>query len=186
VLLPAFLVHAESFKPPQLGAPEARIGGGTRGIKIPDSSKQAHNIQLLATKKIGLSSSATPTLYWYAPKSSSGNVTLTVRLNENEPLLEKNIGTIKKAGIQTVDLADYGVSLVAGQDYTWSINTVGSAKQEAHALIRYVVPATPLTDAAQMTKEGYWYDAVAQLIKTKSPHTTEFLQHEGINIRMGK
>ncbi len=192
VLLPVFSAQAEQailFKPPQLGAPEVRVGGGTRGIQGID--KQANKIQLLAAKQIGLTSSATPTLYWYAPKSSASNVKITVSLGENEPLLEKNIDAIKTHGIQTVRLADYGVSLAAGQDYTWSIAVVGdseqsSAAQFANATIRYVIPATPLTDVAQMAEAGYWYDTVTTLVETKSPQLEKFLQQEGINIKTGK
>ena len=187
-LLPVSLAYAEQpipFTPPQLGAPEARVGGGTRGLKIANNSKQANNIQLLATKQIGLSSSATPTLYWYAPKQLSNDVKITVRSTDNKPLLEKTIGKIKSAGIQVIHLTDYGVSLVEGQDYTWSIAT-GSKVGTANATIRYTPSATALTDASQMAEAGYWYDAVSKLIETKSPQLTEFLQHEGINIKADK
>ena len=196
-VIPSLSVHAEPpvvFKPPQSGAPTSgTVGGGTRSINLKDlsaASKQESNIQLLATKKIGLSSSVAPTLYWYTPKSSSDTVKLTIRQNENAPLLEKNIGTIKKAGIQTIHLADYGVNLVAGQDYTWSITVAGKSKHhsaaEASASIRYELPATPLTEATQMSDAGYWYDAVKQLIETNSPDLNSFLQHEGISITVNK
>jgi hypothetical protein len=192
-LLPTFSVQAESpvvFKPPQSGAPTTgTVGGGTRGIAA--HNKQENKIQLLATKKIGLTSSATPTLYWYASKSSTDDIKLTIRSKENVQLLEKNIGAIKAAGIQTIHLSDYGVSLAAEQDYTWSITVENNAKnssaaQFADATIRYTVPTTPLTDATLMAEAGYWYDAVNQLIETNSPQLESFLQQEGINITIGK
>jgi hypothetical protein len=188
-LLPTLSAHAEQaimFKPPQLGAPSTpTVGGGTRGIS--GLKKPVATIQLLASKKTGLSSSATPTLYWYMPKVSANNVKLTVRQDENTALLEKNIGAVKTAGLQTIHLADYGMSLTAGQDYTWSITVEGDPEQGAadlfaSAVIRYVVPVTPLKDVAQMAAEGYWYDTVAQLVDTKSPQLNPFLQREGIKI----
>lgn len=191
-LLPSFSTQAEepiNFKPPQLGAPETRIGGGTRAIS--GINKPKNKIQLLATKQIGLTSSATPTVYWYAPKTSSDSVKLTVRSGEDEPLLETNIGAVKTTGVQTVQLADYGVSLAPDKDYIWSITVVGNPEQGAadqfsSAIIRYTVPATPLTDTAQMAEAGYWYDTVAQLVETKSPQLDKLLQQEGISIKTGK
>jgi hypothetical protein len=71
VLLPTQAIYAErsiAFKPPQLGTPAARVGGGTRSIqKALDQAKllsTEQHIQLLAANKTALTSSATPTLYF--------------------------------------------------------------------------------------------------------------------------
>lgn len=191
-LLPLSLAYAEQtilFKPPQLGAPAIRVGGGTRAIS--GLTKQAPKIQLLATKQIGLTSSATPTLYWYAPKDSGDNAKITLYQGENEPLLEKSISIVKTTDIQAVNLADYGINLIAGQDYTWSITVAGDSEKGkadlfANAVIRYTPSATPLTDAAKMAEAGYWYDTVAKLIETKSSQLDGLLKQEGINIKAGK
>lgn len=186
-LLPILSAHAEqepSFKPPQLGAPETRIGGGTRAIS--GLKKQASKIQLLASKQIGLTNSATPTLYWYAPENLSKNVTLTIRLDENTPLLEKNLGVIKTSGIQAVHLTDYEVSLVAGQDYTWSITVESASKNSAPQLVSATIRYTPAATPPANEEADYWYDTVSNLIETQSPRLDEFLQNEGISIKTGK
>lgn len=191
-LLPIASAHAEKtilFKPPQLGAPAIRVGGGTRAIS--GLIKQAPKVQLLAAKQLGLTSSATPTLYWYAPNNSGDNAKITVYQGDNEPLLEKNISIVKTTDIQAVNLADYGINLVANQDYIWSITVAGNSEKGktdlfANAVIRYTPLATPLTDVAKLAAAGYWYDTVAQLIKTKSPQLDGFLKQEGINIKAGK
>jgi hypothetical protein len=174
------------FKPPQRGAPATRVGGGTRGI-----GKQSTQIQLLASEQTGLTSQATPTLYWYASSTTPHDVEVTVRLDENEPLLEKNIGAIKTPGIQAIHLADYGVTLTPGKDYTWSVAVVTDPKQRsadlfASAVIRLQKPAALLTDVAQMAAAGYWYDTISQLVESKSPQLSELLQQEGISITTDK
>lgn len=192
ILLPAFSAQAEQpiiFKPPKLGAPATTVGGGTRGIS--GLKKQATKIQLLAPKQVGLSSSASPTLYWYMPKSSPDNVKLTVREDDDKILLEKNLGVVKTAGIQTIHLADYNISLKPEKNYTWSITVEGDPEQGAmdlfaSAAIRYTVPVKPLTDPAQMAESGYWYDTVERLTETKSPHLDGLLQQEGIRIKVGE
>lgn len=192
-LLSAFAVQAErtlSFTPPQLGAPEARVGGGTRGILLNKPSHQAASagqVQLLAANKTGLSSLPSPTLYWYASSIPTYDVELTVQQGNNKPLLKKNIGKIKTAGTQAIRLADYGVSLVEGEDYTWSVALITDPKQRSadlliDATVRYQKPTTPITDAAQMTAAGYWYDAVSDLVEKKSPKLQELLLQEGISI----
>jgi hypothetical protein len=186
------------FNPPQsVGAPARSTGSATRG-DLEEKAKQiqqpsvAEQIQLLATKQTKLTALATPTLYWYASNTSPYNVKITVWQGENEPLLEKNIGTIKTAGIQTIRLADYGVTLTAGQTYSWSVAVSTDPKNPSgdllvNATIRYEKPAKPLTDIEQQTKAGYWYDAVAQLAEAKKlPQLQDLLNKEGIAVTVTK
>jgi hypothetical protein len=197
LLSPTFLAHAErsiAFKPPQLGTPGARIGGGTRSIK--NALAQANIIsveqaQLFASNHTGLTSLAAPTLYWNVSGIPPYEVEITVQQGENQPILKKNIGIVKTTGIQAIRLADYGVRLIAGQNYTWSVAFITDSEQRsadllADSTIRYETPAKPLTDTAQMAKAGYWYDAVAQLVETKSPQLPELLRKEGIAITVSK
>jgi hypothetical protein len=189
-LLPSFSVQAERaiiFTPPQMGAPASRIGGGTRSIKQAlQPLVVTEQIQLLASRQTGLSSLATPTLYWYASSIPPYSVEISVLSNDNKPLLKKNIGLIKTAGFQAIRLADYGVKLTAGQNYTWSVALITNPTQRnadllANATIRYQAPSAPLSNIAQMSQSGYWYDAVAQSIETNSPSLQELLQQEDIN-----
>jgi hypothetical protein len=199
-LSPCFSVQAEqvaTFKPPQLGAPASSTGkGGTRNpfnqTKQTQQPLVAEQIKLLAVKQTGLTALATPTLYWYASNVSPYNVEITVQQGENEPLLEKNIGVIKTAGIQTIRLADYGVTLTAGQNYNWSVAVITdptkrSADLMVNATIRYEKPTVTLTDIEQKTKAGYWYDAVAQLAEAKNlPQLQDLLNKEGIAVTVTK
>jgi hypothetical protein len=193
ILSPIFSAQAEraiQFKPPQLGAPNARIGGGTRSIGKLLNQPQftgTEQVQLLAASQTGLTSRATPTLYWYASSVPPYTIEITIQQGGNQPLLKKNIGIIRSAGIQAIRLADYGVTLANEKDYTWSVALVSDPAQRAtdliaNATIRYETPSTALTDIAQMQATGYWYDAVAQLVESKSPQLSEFLRQENISI----
>jgi hypothetical protein len=197
VLLPTEAVHAEravAFKPPQLGNPAARIGGGTRSIK--KALAQAHvagveQIQLFASNKTGLTSQATPTLYWNISNALPYDIEITVQQGDNQPLLKKNIGQIKTKGTQSISLADYGVSLVEGKDYTWSVTLITDPAKSSGDLvvdstIRYKALNKPLTDATELSKAGYWYDAVAQLVEANSPQLPALLNQEGIATAVSK
>jgi hypothetical protein len=189
-LLPSFVAQAErsiSFTPPQLGAPQARVGGGTRGILGSPAAISTGQLQLLAANQTGLSSLPSPTLYWHISSVPAYSVEVTIQQGNNKPLLKKNIGLIKSTGIQVIRLADYGVKLTEGQDYNWSVALITDPKQRSadllvDASIRYQKSATPMTDVTQMTNAGYWYDAVAELVETKSPRLQELLLQEGISI----
>lgn len=192
-LSPIFSVQAErdiQFKPPKLGAPDARVGGGTRSITKALSQVQAstsEQIQLIAANQTRMTSQAAPTLYWYASNIPPYEVEITVQQGTGKPLLKKNIGVIKSVGIQSIRLADYGVALTSGQTYIWSVALITDSAHRANDLlanstIRYEKSSAPLTDVAEMDAAGYWYDAAAQLVESKSPQLVEFLQKEGINI----
>jgi hypothetical protein len=143
-------------------------------------------IQLLAANYTGLSSLASPTLYWYASYAAPYNVEITVQSKAGKTVLKKNIGSVKSAGIQAIRLADYGVNLVEGEDYTWSIAVIANTAQPSNLLadanVRYQKTASPLNDITQMITAGYWYDAVSELLETKSPQLQDVLVQEGISI----
>ena len=170
------------FKPPQLGAPIDRVGGGTRDIsKLLNKALTAGHIQLLASRKTGLTSSASPTLYWHTATIPTESMELTIQ-TEGKTILKKTLDAIKTAGLQKIQLTNYGVKLIEGQDYIWSISTSKESLVQTGATIRYQQSSTASTNIEDMINAGYWYDAVNQLINSNSPKLNEFLKQEGINI----
>lgn len=177
--------HAEgllTYKPPQTGAPQTRVGGGTRGF-FPKPK-----IQVLAPYHMALTSQAQPVLYWYWAQPSQETVEITlVKDAADIPLLKKQLPLIAKAGLQSIHLADYGVSLQTGDDYHWSVTVINNSGQHsgdsvASATLRYQTPITPLTSAEQQAKAGYWYDALQQLIESHSPLANNLLKQVGIQV----
>ena len=168
------------YQPPRgLGAPSAgrRVGGGTRG-----TNKSVPILSVLAPGHTGLTVREQPDLYWFASDVVTNPVELTLTLEKGDaPVLEKPLPAPTKAGIQRVRLSDYGVKLIPGERYTWSIALVLDPKRRSKDVIAVGaierveradmnLAAAPTTDAFyRLAADGLWYDAVmaiSELIDT--------------------
>jgi len=171
------------YQPPRgLGAPSAgrRVGGGTRG-----TNKSIPILSVLAPGHTGLTVREQPDLYWFASDVVTNPVELTLTLEKGDtPLLEKRLPVPTKAGIQRVRLSDYGVKLIPGERYIWSIALVFDPKRRSKDIIAMgtierveradmnpaALAAAPTTDAFyRFAADGLWYDAVmviSELIET--------------------
>ena len=162
------------YQPPRgLGAPSAgrRVGGGTRG-----TNKSVPILSVLAPGHTGLTVREQPDLYWFASDVVTNPVELTLTLEKGDaPLLEKPLTAPLKAGIQRVRLSDYGIKLVPGERYNWSIALVLDPKRRSKDIIAVgaierveradmnpaFLAAAPTTDTLyRFAAEGLWYDAV--------------------------
>ncbi|MEO7940626.1 MAG: DUF928 domain-containing protein, partial [Burkholderiaceae bacterium] len=107
------------YKPPMRGAPARRVGGATRG----DGDKDLV-LQVLAPEQTGLTEQAQPTLYWYVSKPATMAVELTLIADAAEtPVLARNV-SVTQAGVQSVDLAQLGITLRPDTDYEWFVSVV--------------------------------------------------------------
>ncbi len=159
------------YQPPRgLGAPSAgrRVGGGTRG-----TNKSVPILSVLAPGHTGFTIREQPDLYWFASDVVTNPVELTLTLEKGDtPLLEKPLPVPLKAGIQRVRLSDYGVKLIPGERYSWSIALVLDPKHRSKDIIAMGaiervertginLAAAPTTDAFyRFAADGLWYDAV--------------------------
>jgi hypothetical protein len=162
------------YQPPRgLGAPSAgrRVGGGTRG-----TNKSVPVLSVIAPGHTGLTVREQPDLYWFASEVVTNPVELTLTLEKGDaPLLEKPLPAPTRAGIQRVRLSDYGVKLIPGERYTWSIALVLDPKRRSKDIIAVgaiervertdmnpaLLTAAPTTDALyRFAADGLWYDAV--------------------------
>lgn len=164
---------AFAYKPPLRGAPARRVGGATRG-----SSDTGLVLNVLAPEQTGLTTKAQPTLYWFASRPSTTTIELTVIAETAElPVLSKNL-TESPGGVQSIDLAQLGVTLAPDTDYEWFVSVVSDTRQRSKDVtsggtIRRVTadPALLARIAATGEREvpriyaeaGLWYDAVAAL-----------------------
>jgi Domain of Unknown Function (DUF928) len=171
------------YQPPRgLGAPAAgrRVGGGTRG-----TNKSVPILSVLAPGHTGLTAREQPDLYWFASDVVTNPVELTLTLEKGDtPILEKRLAVPTKAGIQKVCLSDYGVKLIPGERYNWSIALILDPKRRSKDIIAVgsierveraemnpaALAAAPTTDAFyRLASDGLWYDAVmaiSELIET--------------------
>jgi hypothetical protein len=159
------------YRPPLRGAPQVRVGGGTRG-----TADQVAILQVLAPDHVGLTTQAQPTLYWYAHTPVAAHFEFALIDDEGiEPLLEIEAGSEKVSGIQQIDLGDHGISLAADVPYQWSValvtdETSRSADVIASGVIERIEPGEGLVGRIRRTEgenlvgayasEGIWYDAL--------------------------
>jgi hypothetical protein len=155
------------YKPPQLGAPSGRIGGGTRGL--PNESP----LILIAPNHTGLTSKESPTLYWHSSKPNLHTVEFSlVQQNNNHILLEKTI-QVSSSGFRNLRLRDYGVVLQPGVKYRWLVTMIaneGSSSEDviASGCIQHQPLGHRLVSAEDYAQASYWYDAVEILMNDAS------------------
>lgn len=161
-----------SYKPPQGNVPQS-FGAGTRGATI-------HSVDLLAPKHTALTTQAQPVLYWYLSKQETQTFHFVLTKEDNQELVfEKNLPAIEKIGLQQISLADFGVELNANEEYRWTLEVDDNI--EGSATLKYTPPATTLKTVEALAQEGYWYDALQQLVEKHSPQANELLKQININ-----
>ena len=111
---------AAPFKPPVDSAPDARVGGGSRGI-----GSALPLLAVLAPKQIGFTLHAQPSLYWAVSNAANKIVKFTMVYTDwslgTDPILETEIKAPQN-GINVVDLAKHQVNLKPGVEYQWSLS----------------------------------------------------------------
>ena len=109
------------YQLPKVGKPRGRIGGGRRGAMGP-----AAELHALVPDHVGQTASAQPSLYWYLAEPA-GEVAFELTLIDStsiDPLVDVRLDRPTRAGLQRVRLADFGVELLPGQEYQWSVAAV--------------------------------------------------------------
>jgi hypothetical protein len=195
-LLPSSSIADETtltYKPLVSGAPNTRVGGGSRGSRgsrgIDDS---APILNVLAPNHTGYTIDSQPTIYWSISKLVDRPIKLTMAYTDftlgTEPVIETEIKMPKKTGVQAIDLKDINwkipqQGLIPQIEYQWSIAIMMDEQQSSNDIVASGtierVPQ-PLADqvAAKIAKEtdqkqqvaiyaenGIWYDAIDQLSK---------------------
>ena len=166
-------VSVPIYKPPRVGAPAGRVGGGTRG------TGDLPTLSVLAPDHIGLTTQEQPSLYWYLSQPTTHPIELSVIDPQSiSPLLETQLQLHTRSGIQQVRLADYGVRLKPGMTYRWFVTLIPDPHSRskdvvAGGLIERIEPSealrAKLTQADQAEKPsiyaeaGLWYNAVAAI-----------------------
>jgi hypothetical protein len=137
------------------------------------------SIQILAPDHLGYTTEEQPTLYWYLAEPTTTRIVFTIRDETSvQPLVDVELTSPAKAGVQPVRLAEHGVKLRPGASYQWFISlvpdparrskdfTVGAwiSRREPDAALR-----ARLAEAKNGRKEsiyaqsGLWYDAIGVL-----------------------
>jgi hypothetical protein len=175
---PLFLFAADAtfpvYSPPSRGAPGGRIGGGTRG-----GGQNVFVLSVLAPDHSAFTTTGQPSLYWYISKPTSLPVELTVMDPQGiKPILETQLPSPTKAGIQRVRLADYNVHLAPGAAYRWFVAVVPDADRRSKDILAggaiervdlqedvkaKVAKASDKELPFVYAQAGLWYDALKSI-----------------------
>ncbi|MDQ2697114.1 MAG: DUF928 domain-containing protein [Pseudomonadota bacterium] len=163
---------SQVYRPPLRGAPKTRTGGATRG----PGTAAAVDLEVLAPDHTGRTLKAQPVLYWYLSRPVDLPVEVTLVDEESlATVLEKTLPAPDRGGIQRLSLADHGVRLQPGVEYSWHVALVADPDQRsqditASATILYQAPSAALQRALDnanpaslptvLAAEGIWYDAI--------------------------
>jgi hypothetical protein len=136
-------------------------------------------VYVLAPEHAGLTSQPQPVLYWYLsrPVRASYEFVLIAE-TDYEPLIEITLLGVESSGIQSIALADLGVSLKPDIQYQWSVAIVLDKQQRsgdilASGMIEYVEPPAAIMNRVANAEgeerirhyagAGLWYDALQSL-----------------------
>jgi hypothetical protein len=182
------------YKPPARGAPAGRVGGGTRGLRpLP--------LAALSPEHTGLTISAQPALYYFAPGSAGVRLALRPAGDPgSQPLVDQELPAPRRPGIQRLELKTLGVTLAPGVEYRWSIASTGNAKDNSSGNIRRIEPSAELLRRLSATagrqrysmlaREGLWYDALDEVSRAvdaapsdpaPARHRAALLEQIGLN-----
>lgn len=159
------------YQPPRRGAPARdRVSSGiTRGATALPTPLA------LAPDHVGLTVSASPSLFWHIDAVPDEGVALIFAITDDKsvtPLVEAGLDTLDKAGIQRLRLADHGVKLDLEVEYMWSIALVSDADSRSKDIVsmgfirRVARPealAAESRDGVDLAQAGIWYDALEAL-----------------------
>ena len=166
------------YKLPSVGKPRRRVGGGRRG-----PASELPKVFTLVPDHVGLTVSEQPHLYWYLSPDGPGTVAFELTLIDEEsidPLVDARISRPAQAGLQRLDLSEYGVSLALGQEYQWSVSLIANGDERSLDVvstgwIERVTPSEALRASLQQTppeqraavygEAGIWYDMVTSLVE---------------------
>jgi hypothetical protein len=163
------------YHPPKKLTPRARVGGGLRGT---DGSDPV--IVALVPDHVGLTVKKTPVLNWFLSKPTIYPLKFTlINVGSVTPMHEGLIPTPAHAGIQSINLKDWGLVLEPDVQYRWFISAVRDPDSPSKDIVAggmiercefndCLVFKPILTCDGQQSvtgnaASGFWYDAMACL-----------------------
>jgi hypothetical protein len=169
------------YQPPRRGAPaRERVGAGiTRGATAQPTPLA------LAPDHVGLTVSASPSLFWHIDAVLGEGVALVFTITDESsvtPLAEVGLDAPSKAGIQRLRLADHAIELKPEVEYMWSIALVTDADNRSSDVVsagfirrvaRPAALAAESRDGVDFAQAGIWYDALEALSDEVNTHPND-------------
>ena len=174
------------YRPPSRGAPVVRVGAGSRGV---NDGEKVPILMALVPEHLALSASEQPVLYWFISSPHPGDVQVSIsREDRVDPVFETNLGPAVAAGFHRLDLADQGVTLEPGIEYSWFVTLIlnPDVRSKDHPMGGAIVVEprgaevkgemqgeTALDQAVELAHAGYWHDAIDALGRAIEAHPND-------------
>ena len=174
------------YTPPKRGAPLARVGGGSRGV-----DDGLPYISVITPDHVGYTSMSAPVLYWYISEDMKTRFEFALINDDDiEPMVEVTSEQMMTAGLNSMNLADHGVTLQPGVAYQWSVALVSDENKRSSDIVSSgQIELLEMTEeqkalledvggeerVAILAREGYWYDtfdSMSRLIADDPDNTT--------------
>ena len=166
------------YKPPLLGAPRLRVGGGVRGAGNSDTPV----LQVLAPLQTGRTTLAQPILYWHLDQPTNHAVEITVMEAEGvSPLIREILASPVTGGLHAFRLANQHLEI--GKEYEWFVAVILDPAQRSKdilaggGLLRVAASpslqgelghAKPGEAGLIYARSGLWYDAIKAMLEGAS------------------
>ncbi len=165
------------YQPPLRGAPDRRIGGGTRGGSI--------DLSVVAPKQSAWTSQDQPKVYWFISAiPEQGHLAFSLsKASAAKPSYAASIPVPNTSGIQSYQLAEY--RLEPRVEYVWSVSlSFDQDEDRADQVATGGIVYQPLPQdqklrwgglsedelALLQARSGYWYDAIESVTKLIDGH----------------
>jgi outer membrane biosynthesis protein TonB len=174
---------APSYAAP--GPSDAELARLRRPSVVRAGAAPTPRIQVLAPDHVGLTTEASPTLYWTLSESTDLRVELVVTDERAEtPILDQALDGAR-AGTHALRLASFGISLAPGVTYRWYATLVPDPEERTSEVvsggaIRRVDPAPDLVRALEesdpgrrahvLAGAGFFYDALDTVSRWTAEH----------------
>ena len=163
------------YKPPKKLSPRARVGGGLRGTDGSDPVLVA-----LVPDHVGLTVKKSPVLNWFLSKQTTYPLKFTlIDIRSVIPMHEGLISIPDHAGVQSINLKDWGLALEPDVQYRWYISAIRNPDSPSRDIVAGGVIercefSTCLVEmevdlscdrqsVLRNALRGFWYDAMACL-----------------------
>jgi hypothetical protein len=187
---------AQQYVPRDRGLPGRREGGGTRGDCLRSASANPTRpttlTALMPDKNLGLTTSDTPTLFWYVPENAASAAEFILMDENDSEVYKARFRVTGEAGIISLSLPEEAglPPLAVGKDYHWSFALICSTQEtsdnsgiiytegwiqriepDAQLQARLASAAEP-DRAAIYAEAGIWQDAIASLAAQRRTQPT--------------
>ncbi len=116
------------YVPPTRGSARHTAGAGTRGV----GSGKARVAVLAPADHVGLTTRASPTLYWNLSEATTTRIEITVVDDDAiEPVVSLSLPAPVAAGVHALDLESLGVVLAPDKTYRWFVALVHDAHRRS-------------------------------------------------------